>query len=140
MLLKKNTIHISKREVGIVFFVLFFLFAQFHVTYAATVAELQDQIQKVTDTKTQLQKEIAGDEQELKDLGAQSTTLSKTLKSLNATINKNGLDIKLTQSNIDETELQIEQLSQDIGKNSDLINEDMQAIAKLVNQIGRAHV
>jgi len=137
MYFNKKTINFSKTKKGsvIVFFIIFAAFFQCNFAYSATVDELKDQIQKVTDIKSQLEKEIAAYEQELKDLGAQSTSLSNTIKSLNATINKNALDIKLTQNSIDSTQLQIEQLSINIGKNVDTINQDTRAIASLLNQV-----
>jgi murein DD-endopeptidase MepM/ murein hydrolase activator NlpD len=135
MNLKNNTINLSKRGQGIAIFVVFMLFFQSNFAFSATVDELKDQIQKVTDTKAQLQKEIDAYELQLKDLAAQSTTLSNTIKSLDATINKNTLDIKLTQNNIDSTGLQIEQLSEDIGKNIDIINHDTEAIGSLIKQL-----
>jgi len=131
----KNTIRMSKKGRGIVFFVLFLLFSNYNLVSSATVDQLRDQIQKVTDTKAQLEREIAVYEQQLKDLGEQSMSLSNTIKSLNATINKNALDIKLTQNSIDSTQLQIEKLSLNIGKNVDTINQNLRAIASLLNQI-----
>ena len=61
--------------------------------------------------------------------------MKNALKSLDATINKNSLDIKLTQSNIDSTELEIEELSIDIGKNVKIINQNTKAIASLLNTL-----
>jgi murein DD-endopeptidase MepM/ murein hydrolase activator NlpD len=137
MNLKKSKINLSGRGVKILFFILFFIFSQYIFAHAdaSTTKELQDQIQKITDTKAQLQKEIDAYEQQLKDLGAQSTTLSNTIKSLDATIKKNTLDIQLTQNNIDSTGLEIEQLSLDIGKNIEIINKDSQAIADLIKEV-----
>lgn len=113
------------------------LLFQFNFVYSATVEELKDQIQKVTETKAQLEKEIAAYELQLKDLSVQSTSLSNTIKSLNATINKNALDIKLTQNKINAAQLQIEELSINIGKNTDIIDQNTLAIAQLLSQIDK---
>src|ERR1035437_9076781 len=136
MVLNINTIH--NRGWGIVIFVIFSLFFQCNFVYSqatTSVDELKNQIQKITDTKAQLQKEIDAYELQLKDLGAQSATLSNTIKSLDATIKKNTLNIQLTQNNIDSTTLQIEQLSIDIGKDVDIINKNTEVIADLIKEV-----
>jgi murein DD-endopeptidase MepM/ murein hydrolase activator NlpD len=125
------------RELWIIFCIIFSIFLKCNFTYAdaTTTDQLNAQIQKITDNKAQLQKEIDAYTQQLKDLGVQSTSLSNTIKSLDATINKNALNIRLTQSNIDATELEIKLLSIDIGKNTDIINQDGVAIANLIKEI-----
>jgi len=130
-------IRLFKKKEGIIFFILFLLIFQFNFAYSATIDELKDQIQKVTDTKAQLEKEIAAYEKQLTDLGAQSNSLSNTIKSLNATINKNTLDIQLTQNNIDSTQLQIEELSINIGKNVDIIDQNTKAVSQLLSEVNK---
>lgn len=132
---KKKTNHLSNKRLGFVFLIFCLLFFVYNFTYSATPEQLRDQIQKVTETKIQLQKEIADYEKQLRDIGDQTTSLKNALKSLDATINKNSLDIKLTQSNIDSTELEIEELSIDIGKNVNIINQNTKAIASLLNTL-----
>jgi len=134
MNLKINTISLFKGGVVITFF-LFLIFSNCNITYSATPDEIKDQIQKVTATKIELEKEIADYEQQLKDIGDQATSLKNTIKSLDATINKNALDIKLTQNNINSTQLEIESLSINIGKNIETIDENTKAIAKLLNDV-----
>ncbi len=134
---KKNTIYLYKKGTFFLFFTLFFLLFQYNFAYSATVDEIKDQIQKITDTKAQLQKEIDAYEQQLKDISAQSNSLSNAIKTLNATINKNALDIKITQNSINSTQLQIEELSINIGKNTNIINQDTKAIALLLNEINK---
>jgi len=134
---RKNTIRLSKIGKGIIFFIVSILFIISNFAYSATVDELKDQIQKITDTKAQLEKEIAVYEDQLKDLGVQSNSLSNAIKSLNATINKNSLDIKLTQNKINSTQLQIEELSMNIGKNVETIDQNIKAVAKLINELNK---
>lgn len=134
----KNIIDLfTKRVVAIIFLLSFLSFFQFNFVYSATVDELKDQIQKITETKQQLEQEIAVYEKQLKDIGEQTVSLKNTIASLNATINKNSLDIKLAQNNINRTQLQIEELSVNIGKNINKINNDSKAIALLLNQINK---
>lgn len=117
------------------FLLLFILSFQFISVNSATIDELRDQIQKVTETRQKLEEEIATYEKQLKDIGDQTTSLKDAIKSLDATINKNSLDIKLTQSNIDTTQLEIEELSINIDKNVKSINKNTKAIAVLLNQL-----
>ena len=131
--LKKPNYSLIKIFFGIIFLSFFLLNCK--VVYSATADEIKQQIQQVTANKIQLEQEIAQYEQQLKDIGAQAVSLKNTIKSLDATINKNALDIKLTQSNINSTSLEIEELSLNIGKNIDLINKDTEAISILVKQI-----
>ncbi len=134
--MKSNkTTNLSKRGLIIIFLISFLVFLHCNVAYSATVEELRDQIQKVTETKRQLEEEIAVYEKQLKDIGEQTISLKNTIKSLDATINKNALDIKLTQNNINSTQLQIEELSIDISDNVKTINENVKAVIKLLNQM-----
>ncbi|MFH1454947.1 MAG: peptidoglycan DD-metalloendopeptidase family protein [bacterium] len=135
MNLNKNIINLFKKGIEVAFSVLFLVFFQYNLSYSATTEELKDQIQKVTETKIQLEKEMAVYEQQLKDIGEQTTSLKNTIKTLDATINKNSLDIKLTQNNIDSTQLQIMELSLKIDKNVNTINNNTEAISALINQV-----
>ncbi|MBA4320419.1 MAG: hypothetical protein C0412_18635, partial [Flavobacterium sp.] len=71
----------------------------------------------------------------LKDIGEQTTSLKNTIKALDVTINKNSLDIKLAQNNIDSTQFQIKELSLNIDKNVNTINSNTEAIFVLINQV-----
>src|ERR1035437_4742883 len=138
MIINISTIISSRRREGIVFSVLIMLFLQYSFAFAAstsTVDELKAQIQKITDTKALLEKEIAVYEAQIKDLGVQTVSLKNTIKSLDATINKNTLDIKLTENNISSTQLEIEQLSINIDKNIVTINKNTEAIAGFIKEV-----
>ena len=132
---KRNTICLFKIGCGAVFVAILFLFIHISLTHSATAEELQNQIQAITNTKAELEKEISAYEQQLKDLGTQTTSLGNEIKALNATINKNALNIKLTQNKIDSTTLQIQELSLNIGKNIVTIDEDTKAIMLLINKV-----
>lgn len=131
----KNTINLFKDNKKIVFFAFLLLSFNFNIAYSATVEELKDQIQKVTETKQQLQQEIAAYEKQLKEIGDQTTSLKNTIKSLDVTISKNSLDIKLTQNNINTAQLQIEELSMDIDRDIKTINQDTKTIASLLREV-----
>lgn len=119
----------------IIFLILFISFFQYNFAKADVVDDINAQIQQISNAKAEIQKEIDAYQQQLKTISAQSDTLSNAIKSLDATINKNALDIKLTQKNIDSAQLQIEQLSRDIGKNTKIIDQDTKSIALLINQV-----
>lgn len=103
--------------------------------FAATEDELREQIYSITKTKQLLQEEIAGYEKQLKEIGEQATNLTNTIKSLNVSISKNALDIRLTQNNIDSTELQIEELGLGIDKDIKLIDLNLKTIASLLREV-----
>ncbi len=119
-----------------------FIFSLFFVlntiAYAQTADEIKAKITETTNSKAQLEKEIADYENQLKSIGQQASTLQNTIKSLDATINKNALQIKLTQNNINETELEIQQLSFSIIKDNTIIDTNERAIAGLIVQTARA--
>jgi murein DD-endopeptidase MepM/ murein hydrolase activator NlpD len=106
--------------------------------YAQSIDDLKAKIQQTTDNKAQLEKEIAAYESQLKDIGEQASTLQNTIKSLDATIKKNALAIKLTQNNINAAELRIQQLSLDITKNIGIIDQDSKVIAGLIVETNKA--
>jgi murein DD-endopeptidase MepM/ murein hydrolase activator NlpD len=135
MSIKNNIRYLLKRGGVISFLLLVLLCFQYVSVRSATIDELRDQILKVTQTKQELEQEIAVYEKQLKDIGDQTISLKDTIKSLDATINKNSLDIKLTQSNIDTTQLEIEELSINIGKNVSSINKNVKVITLLLNQL-----
>ncbi len=137
MNLKNNKIYLSKRIIVPVFLILsiFFLRYDFVDAQASSTDSIANQMQQITDTKTQLEKQIAADEEQLKNLSTQSSSLSNAIKTLNANINKNSLDIKVTQNDIDSTGLQINQLAKDIGKNTDTINADTKVLSNLIKEV-----
>jgi murein DD-endopeptidase MepM/ murein hydrolase activator NlpD len=106
-------------------------------SFSATVDELKDKINQTLQDKEQLEKEIAQYEVQLKSIGQQASSLSNAIKSLDATINKNVLNIRLTQNNINSAELQIEELSLEISKSVDIINQDTKAIRRLIIETDR---
>ncbi len=120
-------------------FIFFLIFTFAHSQSASTtISDLKAKIQQTVDNKAQLEKEIAAYEAQLKDIGAQAVTLQSTIKSLDATINKNALNIKLTQNNINKTTLEIQDLSSQIIKNVGIIDENSKVIANLIIEVNNA--
>ncbi|MFH0755588.1 MAG: peptidoglycan DD-metalloendopeptidase family protein [bacterium] len=127
----------TRSNIKIIFFICFFIFLNCSFVYSATEEELKEQIQKITETKNQLEQEIIVYEKQIKDIGEQTISLKNTIKSLDATINKNLLDIKLTQNNINSKQLEIEKLSTNIGENIITIKQNTKATALLLNEINK---
>ena len=76
----------GKRIIVPVFLILsiFFLRYDFVDAQASSTDSIANQMQQITDTKTQLEKQIADDEEQLKNLSTQSSSLSNAIKTLNA--------------------------------------------------------
>lgn len=105
------------------------LFLTFPVS-AQTASDLQSKIdQRAADIKS-LEKEIAGYQKQIEDLGGQASTLSATIKSLELTQKKLEADIKVTENKIVEKNIQIQQLGLEIGHKADTITDDRHIIAQ----------
>lgn len=113
-------------------FIFLFPFAYHASAQSIATTSLQAQISEISNQQAELQAQIASYESQLADIGSQATTLSAALKSLDATIDKNALDIKLTQNNITAAGLQIQELADNISSDSDAVDKDNQGIAKLI--------
>lgn len=120
------------------FLLLIPIFLLSNIAFASAIDDLKAKIQQTADNKAQLEKEIADYENQLKDIGQQATSLKSAIASLDATIKKNALDIKLTQNNIDDTELEIESLSLGISKDIDIIDQNNKAVGELLNEASKA--
>ncbi len=117
---------------------LILIFLLSHTAFAQTADEIRAKIQQTAQDKAKLEQEIAQYEIQLKDIGKQASTLASAIASLDTTIKKNALDIKLAQNNIDSTELQIKSLAFGISKDIDLIDQDDKAIAELIVESNKA--
>ncbi len=110
------------------------VFLSFTSAFADTNSDIQAKIDQISASKKELEQEIADYENQLKDIGTEKNTLSQAVADLNATIKKNSLDLKLTENNIDNTTLQIQQLSLNIDKNTSVISQDLSAVAELIRE------
>ena len=135
-----NTTHLYKRGVdthylAFIFLLCLVLIFSYKLTYSATVDELQEQIQIITENKIKLESEIANYEKQLKDIGEQADSLKNAIKTIDTTISKNSLDIKLTENKISSTELEISKLSIKIKSNVKTIDKNLNAIAQLIKKL-----
>jgi murein DD-endopeptidase MepM/ murein hydrolase activator NlpD len=116
-----------------------FAFATFlllgNISNGQSIDEIKAKIESTTQSKLQLEKEIAEYQNQLKNISGEVDSLSKALKTIEATEKKNLLDIKLTENNIKTTELEIQRLGFEIvGKEKD-INLNSKVIEQTLREI-----
>jgi murein DD-endopeptidase MepM/ murein hydrolase activator NlpD len=118
-----------------------FLIIPLLFSHAQTVEEIRNKIDQKSADIIKLEEQIKAYQSELDGLGKQKNSLSVSIKQLDITKKKLTADISVTQNKIDKTNLQIQDLSSDIGskENSIEINTDSikQEIRK-INELGGA--
>lgn len=105
---------------------------------AATVDELQQQIDSHNQTLKQLQDEISKYQTELSKTSAQAKTLQSAVQTLDLNAKKLGTDLQVTQTKINTTDLTIQQLSDQILDKQRKINADQEALASTLRDIHEA--
>lgn len=102
---------------------------------ASIIDELRN---RITDRNTKIQeleKEIVQYQNDLEEVGKEKQTLTSEVKILDISRQKIGADIRLTQSKINSTGLQIEELSLNIDTKEDKIGQNMETIARTIRAI-----
>ena len=112
----------------------FFIFTVNDVD-ASVIDELRDRIADRNTKIQELEKEIVKYQDDLEEVGEEKQTLTNEVKTLDISRQKIGADIRLTQSKIDSTGLQIEELSYDIGTKQTKIGKNTEAIARTIRAI-----
>lgn len=105
---------------------------------AATVDELQQQIDTHNQTLKQLQDEIAKYQDQLTKTSAEARTLQSTVQTLDLNAKKLGTDLKVTETKINTTDLTIQQLSDQIRDKQQKISTSEQALANSLKDIYEA--
>jgi len=106
-----------------------------NIAKSQSIDEIKSKIDATSRNKDQLEKEIAEYQAQLKDISGEVNSLSKAVKTLEATEKKNTLDIKLTENNISAATLKIESLGYEItGKEKDIKN-DSKVIQETLKEI-----
>lgn len=111
-----------------IFFIILFVFS-IPSLYAQTAKELQNKIDQKDSDITKLEKEIASFQKELNSLEQQKSSLSDAIKELDLTKKKLNIDIAITQTKIDRTNLKIQSLSDDIGNKENSILNSIDSIS-----------
>ncbi len=99
-------------------------------SYAETAEELQSKISQKDNDIARLEAEIRSYQAELDVVGAQKSSLSKSIRELDITRKKLMADINVTQSKIDKTNFKIASLSSDIGNKENSISKGVDSISR----------
>lgn len=110
-------------------------FLLFDIAEAQTAEQLQAQINERNERLKEIEKEIAGFEAALKEVGAEKDTLQRAIDQLNLERQKVLADIKYTQNKIDSTDLTINRLALDIGETEEDIAVNEGAIAEILRAV-----
>lgn len=110
-------------------------FFSINIAEAQTAEQLQAQIEERNERLKEIEKEIAGFEAALKEVGAEKNTLQKAIGELNLERQKVLSDIKYTQNKIDRTDLTISKLELDIAETERHIGVNKSAIAEILRNL-----
>lgn len=103
---------------------------------AQTEAErLQAQIQERNARLSEIEKEIAAYEEELKKVGAEKSTLQSAVNQLELERRKVLADISYTEAKINTTDIEISKLSYEIGSTTESIDRNSAAIAEMLRLV-----
>ncbi|MDP6387742.1 MAG: peptidoglycan DD-metalloendopeptidase family protein [Candidatus Pacebacteria bacterium] len=102
---------------------------------ASVINELRDRIADRNTKIQELEKEIVKYQDDLEEVGKEKQTLTSELKTLDISRQKIGTDIRLTQSRINSTGLQIQELSLNIGDKEGKIEKNTETIARTIRAI-----
>ncbi|OGI95005.1 hypothetical protein A2917_01325 [Candidatus Nomurabacteria bacterium RIFCSPLOWO2_01_FULL_42_17] len=117
-----------KKLFSLIFFGVF-LIIPLAFSNAQTAQELQNKINQKDADIAKLEEEIRIYQIELGNIGEQKNSLSKSIKELDLTKKKLVVDINITQTKIDKTNLRIQSLSSDIGAKQNSIENDVESIS-----------
>lgn len=104
-------------------------------TQAATVGQLQDNIDSHTQKIRQLDEEIKKYQTQVEAVGNEAKSLQSAIKELDLNQKKLGAEIKKTEVNIEKTQLTITQLGGQIGDIQTKIASNNDAIAKTLSSL-----
>ncbi len=114
------------------------LFNADDTAFAATVQELQSQIDSHANTIKQLEEEIAKYTEELNKTSSQAKTLQTTVQGLDINAKKIGTDIAVTSNKIESTNLTIDQLKNQISEKELNILKNKQALSNSLRKINES--
>lgn len=104
------------------------LFSFSGISVADTISDLKDKIDQRSVEIKNLEKEIEEYQNQIESVGKEANTLNNSIKSIDITRKKLAADIKLTESKIKATDLNIERLALSIGGKKVEITENSRAI------------
>jgi len=107
----------------------------FVFSFAQTAQEIRNKIDEKDSAIEKLEKEIATYQTQLNSLGQQKDSLNNSLKELDLTKKKLNADISLTQNKISKTNLEIQNLSKNIGNKEGSIKNNLDSIALEIRNV-----
>ncbi|MEK7501549.1 MAG: peptidoglycan DD-metalloendopeptidase family protein [Patescibacteria group bacterium] len=99
------------------------------ISYADTTSDIQAKINARNTDIQALEKEIAGFQTQINDLGIQANSLSATIKTLDLTQKKLQADIQVTENRIANKNLEIQELGKQIQGKEETIVDDNRIIS-----------
>src|SRR3989344_2703752 len=105
------------------------------ISHAQTVQEIRNKINEKSEEILKLEAQIKAYQNELDGLAKQKDSLSVSIKQLDLTKKKLNADISVTQNKIDKTNLQIQDLSSDIGDKESSIKTNKDSIGIEIRKI-----
>ncbi|OGI45580.1 hypothetical protein A2121_03280 [Candidatus Nomurabacteria bacterium GWB1_40_6] len=102
---------------------------------AQTAQEIRNKIDEKDSAIEKLEKEIVAYQTQLNSLGQQKDSLNNSLKELDLTKKKLNADISVTQNKIDKTNLEIQNLSKNIGSKEGSIKNNLNSIALEIRNV-----
>lgn len=130
-------------KLSLVIFSVILLIIPAGFSYAETALEIRNKIDQKNSEIQKLETQIEAFQIELDDLGKQKDSLGVSIKQLDITKKKLNTDIAVTQNKVDKTNLQIQNLSTDIGDKENSIVNNKNAIAlelKKINELEQSTV
>lgn len=123
-----------RRDLGAVLFLALAFFLPVRDTYASIVENLQSKIAERTAEIENLEKEISQYRVELENIGSAKSSLQNEIARIDVTRKKLAADIKVTETKISATNLNIERLSLEIGGKEISIEKRRDAIGESVRR------
>ncbi len=108
------------------------------IVFGATANELKNNIQSKTSQIDQLEKEIKQLNNQLDITGKEKTSLQSTLKTLDITDKKLSANLKITQTKISATDLNIQKLGLDINSKQNQIDQNKTEISAIFRKISES--
>ncbi len=111
------------------------LFSFSGISVADTISDLKNKIDSRNAEIKNLEKEIEEYQSQIEAVGKEANTLNNSIKSIDITRKKLATDIKLTESKVKATDLNIERLALSIGGKKVEITENSRAIMGAIREM-----
>lgn len=109
-----------------------------NIVFAQTAEQLQADIKERNARLSEIEKEIAKYEEELKKVGAEKGTLQKAINQLELERKKVQADIVYTENKISSTDLSIDKLSLEINSTTSSIDKNLFAVAETLRRLAES--